>query len=96
MKVYISGKITGEPNFKDIFSLAEYRLKNEGHEVLSPLAIANVKLSYDEYLKIDYAMIEVADAVYMLKNWKDSAGAKLELQFAKRLKKKVLYEQEEA
>lgn len=92
MKIYISGKITDEPNFKDIFCLAEMRLKNEGHEILSPLAIANVHLSYDEYLKIDFAMIEVCDAIYMLKNWKESNGAQLELKFAKSLKKKIIYE----
>ena len=93
MKVYIAGKITGNPNFKDVFKKAELALKLQGHIVLSPAdTIARIqRLEHHEYLHICYAMVDVADAVALLPNWKDSKGAKIEMEYAKKANKKIMY-----
>lgn len=36
MKIYIAGKITGEPNYKEKFDIAATSLEAQGHIVLNP------------------------------------------------------------
>ena len=36
MKVYIAGKITGDPGYRDKFAAAEIQLGWQGHTVLNP------------------------------------------------------------
>jgi hypothetical protein len=50
--------------------------------------------SYEQFLHIDYALIDCCDCIYMLKEWKDSNGARLELNYAKCKGKEILYETE--
>lgn len=88
MKVYISGKITGDENYKEKFNRAAEFLKNNGHAPLNPASI-DVSLSYEEYMKIDLAMLSVADAIYLLESYKDSKGAMFELQYAQMFQKEV-------
>lgn len=92
MKIYIAGKITGNPNFKDDFKKAELALKLQGHIVLSPAdTIARIQgLEHHEYLHICYAMIDVADAVAFLPNWKDSKGAREERNYATLTEKNII------
>ena len=93
MKIYLAGKITGNPNFKDDFKKAELALKLQGHIVLSPAdTIARIqRLEHHEYLHICYAMIDVADAVAFLPNWKDSKGAREEREYAMKKGKEIMY-----
>ena len=93
MKIYIAGKITGNPSFRDDFKKAELALKLQGHIVLSPAdTIARIqRLEHHEYLHICYAMIDVADAVAFLPNWKESKGAKIEMEYAKKANKKIMH-----
>lgn len=93
MKIYLAGKITGNPNFKDDFKKAELELRLKGHKVLNPAdTIARIDgLKHEEYLHICLAMIDVADAVAFLPNWKDSKGAKIEMEYAKKANKKIMY-----
>jgi FMN phosphatase YigB (HAD superfamily) len=92
MKVYIAGKITGNSNFKEEFKKAELALKLQGHIVLSPAdTIARIqRLEHHEYLHICYAMIDVADAVAFLPNWKDSKGAREEREYARKNGKEII------
>lgn len=82
MKVYISGKITGLFNYAENFREVEAQLKADRHVVLTPL-MTPLGLEYDDYMKLAYAMIDVADAVIMLDNWTESKGAMLEYDYAK-------------
>lgn len=78
--VYIAGKITGLPEaeYKTRFKMAAIDLRFKGHQVLSPIEIVPEWLSYDHQMNICLALVDAADAVYFLENWKDSNGAKEE------------------
>ena len=93
MKIYIAGKITGHENYKSDFKKAELDLKLKGHIVLNPAdTVARIDgLKHEEYLHICLAMIDIADAVTFLPNWKDSKGAKMEMEYAKKANKKIMY-----
>ena len=94
MRYYISGKITEQPNFKDYFEKAEKKLYSKGHTVINPCKVEFDGLGYGEYLQIDMLLITFCDAIYMLKNWKTSKGAKAELRYAEALGKKVYFEED--
>lgn len=97
-KIYISGKITGLKNWRDLFIAAEKKLREEGYIVISPRLISNeieIQTSnptYQDYMKNDIRMLCICDAVYFLSNWKDSPGAKLEHEIALALKLRCIYE----
>ena len=106
MKVYISGKI-GEKVLSDAtrakFARAEAYLKEWDFEVFNPTtsglgreaeirAAANGTDFYTEIMKLDLVELEKCDAIYMLKDWCDSPGAKVEHSRAVELGLAVWYE----
>jgi hypothetical protein len=95
-KVYISGPITGyKNNNKESFTNAEYRLKQKGYEVINPLDVCASLPSdtiYTEYMRFDIRALTFCDSIYMLKGWKKSKGANIELTVAQVIGLKVLYE----
>ena len=97
MKVYIAGKITGLDEalvFKK-FNESKRQLRRQGCSVMSPAVLAsNDGFAHSDYMHICFAMIDVCDAVYMQKDWRDSKGARMELQYARSCKKKIFYEDE--
>lgn len=88
-KIYVSGKITGDDNWKEKFQKAENALRKMGFTVLSPRMI-DATLSYEDYMTIDFAMISVCDSIYMLDDWEQSPGAKRELEYARAINKVVI------
>ena len=93
MTLYISGKITGDKNYKRKFKRAKSRLLKRGYDVVSPTDIGEYSfLTYEQFLHIDFALIDVCDGIYMLKDWQDSNGARLEHNYAKSKDKEILYE----
>ena len=77
MKVYIAGKITGDPGYRDKFAAAEIQMGRQGHTVLNPDELPEGMAPAD-YMRICFAMIDVADAVVFLPDAAESAGARLE------------------
>lgn len=75
--VYLSGPITGVPNYWEAFEKVEDELTSLGWVVLSP-AKHPKGLTNEQYMRIDFAMIDVADVVLFLPGWRDSRGACLE------------------
>ncbi len=75
--VYIAGKITGEAGYAAKFADAEMVLQECGYIVLNPTALP-LGLDYEDYMAIDFAMIEVADMIVMLRGWQSSPGAQRE------------------
>ena len=80
MKVYIAGKITGDPGYRDKFAAAEIQLGWQGNIVLNPAELPE-GMGPADYMRICFAMIDVADAVVFLSDAAESAGAKLEMAY---------------
>lgn len=89
MIVYLAGKITGDPAYRAKFADAEMVLRELGHTVLNP-AVLPPGLEYAAYLLIDEQLLRASDAVCLLPDWKQSAGARQERALARRLGKQIL------
>ena len=86
MKIYISGPITGTEGYMEIFARAEEKLHAEGYIVVNPARI-NAQLpkhatSHEEYMRVSLVLLEMCDAVLMLKGWRESRGCRMELEYA--------------
>lgn len=92
MVVYIAGRMRGLEDFgQSKFMAAEDKLVEAGHTVLNPAKFPPT-MPYERCMPICLAMLEQADAIYVLDNWEDSEGARLELAYARFQKKVVMFE----
>ena len=83
--VFIAGPMTGYHNFnRSEFNTEAGILEERGFTVLNP-AILPDGLLHDQYLQITLAMLEQADAVFLLNGWEKSAGATREFDRADEL-----------
>lgn len=79
MKIYIAGKITGNPDYKKQFNKVETKLIEKGHSVMNPAWLKDGKdFQYHDYMTVTEAMQKVCEAVVFLPNWKESEGAQTE------------------
>lgn len=98
--IYISGKITGTDDYKDRFLKAEQELRSRGFNVLNPVKagkwleryLAPEVPTWIQYMKQAIKSMMSADSVYMMKGYKESKGARLELFLAKILQYEIIYE----
>lgn len=90
MKVYIAGPITDDPDYKDKFYDAEMALVSEGHTILNPSELPK-GLTNADYMRICFAMIDVADIVAFIPGWEESKGASLENAYCQYTGKQTLY-----
>lgn len=90
-RVYISGKITGlsEKEWTENFEAAEKALTEAGYRVINPAKV-KVDLDYHKYIAVDLLLISMCDAIYMLDNWQDSNGARVEREKAEELNLTVI------
>lgn len=82
MKIYIAGKITGDPDYYKKFWQVESNLEKDGHIVLNPADLPE-GLSREEYMQICIPMIFAADKVVFLPDSSDSNGAMVEYYLCK-------------
>jgi len=75
--VYIAGPITGVDKYWEAFERAEDDLSALGYIPLSPSRLPG-GLTNAQYMRIDFAMIDCADAVLFLPGHSNSPGASLE------------------
>lgn len=95
MRVYISGPITGKPDFIERFAAAEEKLKKDGYEVFSPAKFYTImppSATWEDYMKLSMAMLSLCDAIYMLSGWQWSRGAVKEYYMAEAEEKIVLHQ----
>nr|DAF85425.1 MAG TPA: Nucleoside 2-deoxyribosyltransferase [Siphoviridae sp. ctzm5103] len=92
-KIYISGKITNNANYKADFEAAELALKIAGFQPVNP---AEEHLpdgaTWADYMRHDIKLLCDCDAIYMLNGWRESAGAKIEHKLARDLGIEIIYE----
>ena len=91
MKVYLSGKITGDAGYRQKFEAVQNELTSYGYVVFNPAVLPD-GFEYEDYMSLDLLILSRCDAIYLLRDWKNSPGAKRELEEAKRLGLQILNE----
>ena len=76
------------------FCLASIKLIDQGYETVNPLHIEGWEdnLKWVEYMDLCVPELMRCDAIYMLKDWGSSRGARIEYAIAKEMGLKILYE----
>ena len=77
-RVYLSGKITGDPLYREKFAAAAAFLENEGYIVMNPAVLPYPGFGHAEYMEICYAMMEPCEILAQLEDWTSSKGAHAE------------------
>lgn len=98
--IYISGKISGTDDYHNRFGKAEEKLKSDGYKVLNPVKVGKWLEFYlapeiptwIQYMKQAIQTMMSADCIYMLKGYRESKGARIELFLAKILQYEIIYE----
>lgn len=85
---YLSGPITGVPDYRRKFARAERRLSDCGYIVLNPSVLPE-GMDRQDYMQVDFAMLDAADFVILLPGWEGSKGACLEKAYAEYTEKEV-------
>ena len=90
-KIYLSGKISGDPNFKEKFAQKARELTERGYQVFNP-AVHPDMFTWEQFMELDLKALAHCDTIYLMKDWKDSRGAKIEYDEAVRLGKNIVFE----
>ena len=90
--IYLSGKISGDENYKEKFAAKEKELTEQGYMVYNPAKHPNM-FSWEQFMELDLLALKNCDSIYLLEDWKDSRGAKIEYEEAVRLGKEVIYDE---
>lgn len=93
--IYLAGPITGNPNYKEEFSIAQKEWEEYGWKVLNPALTECNSWTYKDYIDHGLMLLKTADAIAMLKGWENSKGAILEKTYAETIGLKIYYENEE-
>lgn len=94
-KIYIAGKIGFLPEHEYIANFKQGKIEAAaaGYTPLSPVDLPHDHdRTWKSYMKEDLRALKECDAIYMLSNWKDSRGARIEHWFAKRYGKILLFQ----
>ena len=91
MRIYISGAISSDSNFREKFQEAARKLYVAGHTPISPTDLPTC-LTEGEYLQLDHLLIGFSDAVLMLSDWTHSKGAMIEYELAVHMGKQLYFE----
>ena len=84
------------------FRTAEYMLRDKGLKPVNPALIGDIlqavlpfQIGYEDYMALDVQLLKMCDAIYMLREYEKSEGAKRELQIATKAGIKIFYEDKE-
>lgn len=77
-------------------NVERYLLENYSDcEVINPAMINSFlpkSTTHDEYMKMSFTMLDMADAIFMLADWRNSCGASQEYGYAMAKDKIILFE----
>lgn len=90
-KVYIAGRITGDPNYREKFAKVEAELTKQGYLVMNP-AVLPEGFDYGDYMAITGSMQRSCGTIYMLEDWEASVGARIEHTMAEALGQLIIYQ----
>lgn len=98
MLIYLSGGITNVPDYMERFAKTETLLTKIGDKVINPAKV-NAQLpegtDYDDYMRLSFVLLDMADAIYMMNGWEKSKGARMELLKAYQTGKRIIFEGED-
>lgn len=94
-KIYIAGKITGDEGYRAKFRRAAETVRGMGCVPLNP-AEQPEGMAAQDYMRVCFAMIDIADAVLFLPDWRGSPGAMLEKAYCEYIKKPHVFAAGEA
>lgn len=78
MTIYLAGKITGDPGYKQKFAAAEERLRAWPDAVVLNPAALPAGMRAEDYMAICLPMLLRAERVVFLPDWRESGGARIE------------------
>lgn len=97
MKVYLSGPMTGYPDFNyPAFHAFAEMLRNRGHEVVSPAEQDEISgldpstAKWHQFIRWDIKVLADCEAIVLMDGWHKSRGARLEHHIADALGMEVL------
>lgn len=93
--VYLSGERNDSVNAKVNFAIAEQFMLNMGCIVINPtkLDVICPEFTAEESNLLCYKMIEMSDVVFMVSGWQKSNIANAEMNYARSIGKKVMYQE---
>lgn len=94
-KIYISGPITGFPpkEVEQTFGRIADNLNKLGWEAVNPLNNGlPAEASYNEHMLRDLELLAECRAIFMLKGWQNSKGARIEFAEAVARKMTIMFE----
>lgn len=98
VKIYISGRISGLPidEARRAFEAAEAMLRGLGLHAVNPMNIAPEEpgMTWEDYMAKDLPELIRCDAIYMLRNWGQSRGARIEYAVAREKDMLVFFQDE--
>ena len=84
-KIYISGKITGDSNYRQKFLQSENKLFDAGYYPVNPAFIVPKYIHWNGAMRIVLKSMLDCDGVALLPDWKKSIGAKIEERLAREI-----------
>ena len=84
-KIYICGKVTGDPDYREKFKKAETRLYQLGYFPTNPAGLISPKTEWELAMKHAVRAMLLCDGVCLLPDWKRSKGAGIEARLARGL-----------
>ena len=91
MRLYLAGRIRGEPNYHANFARAAQKLRQDGYDVFNPAAANQEGRSLGAIMAYLLPRVCECEAIAMQRGWWRSGGARIEWLLAKYLKLKIIY-----
>lgn len=92
-KIYISGPMTGLPEFNfPAFNAEAERLRGLGYEVINPAELnSDPTKSWHQCMRNNFKYLFDCDTLALLDGWLSSAGAQLEMHVAHRVGMEIVF-----